>query len=69
MKLQAFTPPLSRLATHFIEEWRFEVGDGGTLVTRTFQLFAASAWTRPFLWMISLFFRRAIAQHLAEMAE
>lgn len=68
MKMHDFTPPLSRLATHFIEEWAFEPRGAGTLVTRRFELYPRSAATRPFLWLISLLFRRAIARHLKEMA-
>lgn len=68
MKLHDFTPPLDRLATHFIEEWHFEAKNGATHVTRKFQLFPQHPAARPFLWLISLAFRRAIARHLAEMA-
>lgn len=67
MKLHHFTPPLNRLATHFIEEWNFEAANNSTMVRRSFQLFAARSVTRPFLWLISLFLKRAIVRHLAEM--
>lgn len=69
MTLAEFTPPLNRLADHFVELWRFENAGNGTYVTRSFQLFPKRAATRPFLWLISLFFRRAIARHLADMRE
>ena len=68
MKFQEFTPPLSRLASHFTEEWNLQPTIGGTDVTRSFQLVATSSFTRPFLWLISLLFRRAIDRHLDEMA-
>lgn len=68
MKMHEFTPPLSRLATHFIEEWTFETRGPGTLVTRRLQLYPRSAATWPFLWLISLLLRRAIARSLKEMA-
>lgn len=68
MKLHSFTPPLNRLATHFIEEWRFEATGNATLVTRKFQIFPIYPMARPLLWLISLFFRRAITLHLARMA-
>ena len=68
MKMDEFTPPLSRLAAYFIEEWSFEETAVGTLVVRRFELFPRRGWTRPFLWLISLMFRRAIARNLAEMA-
>lgn len=68
MKLHEFSPPLSRLATHFLEEWTFVPQGSATHVTRTFQLFPKSSFTRPLLWIISLLFRRAVAHHLAQMA-
>ena len=67
LKLHQFTPPLNRLATHFIEEWNFEAANNSTLVRRSFQLYPTQSVTRPFLWLISLFFKRAIVRHLAEM--
>jgi hypothetical protein len=68
MTMQEFSPPLSLLATHFIEAWYFQVEDERTRVTRTFQMFPRHVIWRPALWLISLLFRRAIARHLAEMA-
>lgn len=68
MKLHEFSPPLSHLATHITEEWDFQAQDHATLVTRTFHIFPRRAATRPIVWLISLFFRRAIARHLAAMA-
>lgn len=69
MKLCDFSPPLNKIATHFLEDWAFESQSGGTQVQRSFQLFPVSIFTRPFLWIISLFFRKAIAHHLLEMAQ
>ncbi|MEM7373156.1 MAG: hypothetical protein AAF587_31320 [Bacteroidota bacterium] len=68
IKLCDFSPPLNKLASHFLEDWQFEERTDGTQVRRAFQLFPRSAFTRPFLWIISLFFRKAIAHHLREMA-
>lgn len=68
MRLHAFTPPLSRLASHFVEEWRFDPANGGTEVTRHLQLYPRSPLARPALWLISLLMRRAIARHLEVMA-
>lgn len=68
MKLQEFTPPLNRLATHFIEHWRLAPQGDATLVTRKFQMHPTNALTRFPLWVISLVFRRAIAAHLDHMA-
>lgn len=68
MKLHQFSPPLSRLASHFTEDWRLESRPNGTYVTRTFHLYPGRNLTRPILWLISLVFRRAIAKNLAQMA-
>lgn len=68
LKLHEFSPPLNRLASHFIEEWNFvEKGKAKTFITRKFQLFPKSVLAKPFLWTISIFFKKAIAQHLNEM--
>jgi len=68
LRMQDFSAPLSRLATHFEETWEFQnVGDK-TRVTRFFQMHAKSALTRPLLWAISLFLKRAIARNLRQMS-
>jgi hypothetical protein len=69
LKLMEFSPPLNRIATHFLEEWEFKAMDGGTMAKRSFALYAKSRASRPFLWIISLLFRRAIKKHLAQMAQ
>lgn len=68
MKFQEFTPPLSRLATHFIEELTFAPEEEATLVTRKFQMYPTNTVARLPLWLISLLFRRAIAAHLDDLA-
>jgi hypothetical protein len=68
MVLQDFSPPLGRVATHFRETWTFAPQQQGTLVSREVKMYARSAAARPFLWLISLFFRRAIAAHLRQIA-
>lgn len=68
MKLHQFSPPLSYLASHFTEDWLLEKRPNGTHVTRTFHLYPGRSLARPLLWFISLFFRRAIAKSLAQMA-
>jgi hypothetical protein len=67
MQLKEFSPPLARFATYFEEIWNFEPSDAGTKVTRSFKLHARSALTRPLLWMISVFLKKAVARHLAQM--
>jgi hypothetical protein len=74
MRLHEFSPPLANLASYFDEDWRFEPHTDGTnepctTVTRTLSLYPKRMLTRPLVWLISLVFRRAIAQHLKEMAD
>ncbi|MDX2245689.1 MAG: hypothetical protein SF052_02865 [Bacteroidia bacterium] len=68
LKLCEFSPPLNRLAAHFLEEWYFTQENNLTHVIRKFQLFPLKPYTQPFLWFISLLFRRAIRAHLDQMA-
>jgi hypothetical protein len=67
LHLEEFSAPLARLATWFEETWDFERSDNTTKVTRSFKLHAKSALTRPLLWVISIFLKKAIARHLAQM--
>src|SRR4051812_40088620 len=67
LDMKDFSPPLSRLATRFEETWEFERLDNGTRAVRSFKLYAKSGFTRPVLWLISVFLKRAIARHLSQM--
>jgi hypothetical protein len=67
IEMKDFSPPLSRLATNFLETWDFVRLDQGTRATRSFELYAKSRLTRPALWLISLLLRRAIARHFHQM--
>ena len=49
MKLQEFTRPLSRLATHFTEKWSLQPASQGTVVTRSFQMYPTRLMARSFL--------------------
>lgn len=69
MRLDGFTPPLSRLASHFQETWQFTERGDSTEVVRQLEMFPRSALARPALWLISLLMRRAIARHLLQMAD
>ncbi len=69
LRMGKFSPPLSRLATEFVETWEFGPAEGGTRVVRSFELYARSGPTRPLLGLISLLLRRAIARHLRQMRE
>ena len=68
IRMHDFAPPLSRLATRFEEIWHFERTSQGTAVIRSFELHPTSPFAKPFLWLISLLLRRAIARHLRQMA-
>lgn len=61
------SPPVSRLATGFEETWDFEPISSGTKVDRSFKLYAKSVLTWPLLWLISIFLKKAIIQHLTHM--
>jgi hypothetical protein len=67
LHMKEFSPPLSRLATGFEETWEFKRSGNETHVTRSFRLHAKSVLARLFLWVISLFLKRAIARHLRQM--
>ena len=67
LDMKDFSPPLSRLASGFVETWAFERLGTGTRVTRSFEMHAKSAFTRPVLWLISFLLKRAIARHLRQM--
>ncbi len=69
LQMKEFSPPLSRLATEFVESWAFRRLGGATRVTRSFELHPKSGWTRPVLWLIAWLLKRAIARHLREMRD
>ncbi len=69
LRMQEFSPPVSRLATHFDETWDFASQGSGTRVDRSFRMYARSALTRPLLWMISVLLKKAIARHLRQMRQ
>lgn len=69
LDMKDFSPPVSRLATRFIETWEFECLGDSTRVTRSFEMHPKSLLTRPVLWLISLLLKRAITRHLRQMKE
>lgn len=66
LRMAGFAPPLSRLATHFVETWEFAPGGR---VTRSVALHPRSWWTWPLVWLIGLLMRRALVRHLDTLAE
>ncbi len=69
LRMQEFSPPVSRLATHFDEIWEFEGAGSATRVKRSLHMYARSALMRLPLWMISFLLKRAIARHLQQMRD
>jgi hypothetical protein len=69
LRMGEFSAPLSRLASGFDETWEFEPNGEATKVLRSFELHARSGITRPFLWLISVLLRKAIARNLHQMRE
>lgn len=69
LRMGDFSPPLSRLATHFDETWDFAHAGGDTQVVRSFELHPKSGWTRPVLRLLSVLLKRAIDRHLRQMNE
>ena len=65
--LVTISPPLSRLASGFVETWEFERLGDGTRATRSFEMQPKSFITRPVLWLISVLLKRAVARHLSQM--
>jgi hypothetical protein len=67
LEMKEFSLPLSRLATSFEETWEFKRVEGGTHITRSFQLHAKSALTKLLLRVIAFFLKRSIDRNLREM--
>lgn len=67
LRLSEFSPPVSQLATDFVETWDFACHGEATEVSRSLELHPKSAWTKPVLWMVSQLLKRAIQRHLKEM--
>lgn len=67
MRMRDFSPPLSRLATEFLERWDFSRDEQQTEVTRSFAMFPTSSLARPALWLISRLLRKAVARHLYQL--
>lgn len=69
LRMGEFSPPLSRLADHFIETMDLEPVAAGTKVTRSFAMHATSASARVVLWVASFFLKRAVDRHFADIAK
>ena len=67
LELDAFTPPLSWLATRFVERWTFEPEGEQCVIARTLDIHPRSALTRPLLRPIAALLRRALERHLQSL--
>lgn len=68
MELGSFSPPLVRLASHFVETWQFvPLPSGHTLVKRQFLLYPRSWMGRLWLKGIALMLKQAVQRHLVQM--
>lgn len=67
LRMGNFSKPLSGLATGFVETWEFKQVGHETKAVRSFELKAKSMLTKPALWLISFFLKRAVARHLTEI--
>jgi hypothetical protein len=64
LRMDGFTPPLGKFATHFVERWRFVTAGTGTLVVRSFELHPRHWAGNIPLWLVSIFLRKAVQIHL-----
>ncbi len=69
MRFQDFSPPLQRLASHFIETWTFRPVGGGTEVTRKMLMFPKGWLGWVVLQPISRLMKKAFVEHLAELTK
>jgi len=67
--MSGFSPPLSRLASHFEESWELTPNATGTFAVRTFALYAKSLLGRIALVPISWLLRGAVQRHMRQMQE
>jgi len=67
LRMTDFTPPLSWLATEFLETWEFKGENGRTVVVRSFELHPRSRLTSPPLRLIAGLLRRAVERHLRQI--
>ncbi len=63
MRLDEFSSPLNKFASHFREIWTFEHHDGYTHFERTFELYPKNFFGSIFLRVIAYFFRQSVEKH------
>lgn len=68
LRFSDFAPPLSRMASGFVETWEFACDAEVTRVKRSMWLYPRTLWAWPIVWMISFLLKGAIAKHLRQIA-
>lgn len=69
LRMENFSPPVSRLAKYFMETWGFDQRKETTLVTRSFELHPKHLLAKPLLWFISFLLKKAINRQLQQMQD
>jgi hypothetical protein len=67
LRMQDFSPPLAKLATHIDEVWTFSESDEGTALERSFAMYPKNWFAGVFLRLIAPMLRRAVDRHLADL--
>lgn len=67
LRMSGFSPPLSWLTSHIVEEWTLANKPNGTMVTRRFSLQPKNKAGRFLLLLIAPLLRRAVARHLTQI--
>jgi hypothetical protein len=63
MRLDEFSSPLNKFASHFREIWTFNRQKGYTHFERTFELYPRNFFGSVFLRIIGYFFKKAVEDH------
>lgn len=67
MRMDGFSAPLNKLASHFIEEWIILNTEKQTYLIRSFTLHPLNAVSSLVLRLIAIFLKRAINQHTEQI--
>lgn len=67
VKFGEFQPPLSHLATHFIEAWDFRETGAGTHVVRTMRMYPKSVFGWLALRLVAILMKRAFEKQMRVM--
>lgn len=68
LKFQDFSPPVSQLASHFIETWHFTLTPTETQITRAMSFYPKNWLGKIMLTLVAPLMQRAFEQHLKQLA-